>query len=187
MLTQGTYGLSRGGWVNGFNTDFKSFTVEVLLPVLPSLSLTKWAISHIGIHEEYAPWWNVETDTRSWEPHDMMHRNTLWVLSPGDAGQGFTLAIMAWVESPWYSSHLFLVPRIQQRSIGRVNKHVEFIGQFKEIPWERAHSTLVPFVLYYLPPFIHSLRPNSDNVMDQSSKIRAPQWIRDQVEHVRGL
>jgi hypothetical protein len=41
MIAQGTYGLTRGIWVNGFNTVFKSFAVEVFLPDLPSLSLTK--------------------------------------------------------------------------------------------------------------------------------------------------
>jgi hypothetical protein len=55
MITQGTDGLSRGIWENGFNNDFKSFAVEVFLPDLPSLSLTQWALSHIGIREEYAP------------------------------------------------------------------------------------------------------------------------------------
>jgi hypothetical protein len=153
MITQGIDGLSRGVWANGLNTDFMSFTVQVFLPALLSLSLTKWALSHIGMYEEYAPWWNVETDTSSREPHNA--NNTLSVLSPGVTIQGFTAAIVAWVESPWDSSHLFLVPRIQQRSFERVNKYAEFIGQFKEVPWGRAHSPLVPFVLYYLPPFIH--------------------------------
>jgi hypothetical protein len=86
---------------------------------------------------------------------------------------------MAWVESPWDSSHLFLVPRIQQRSLGRVNKHEEFIGQFKGLPWGRTHSPLVHFV--------RSLKTNNDDVMDPSSKMRAPQWVRDQVEHLSGL
>jgi hypothetical protein len=98
----------------------------------------------------------------TWEPQHLMHSDNLWVLSPGVSRQGFNSAIMAWVESPWDSSYLlFLVPRIQQRSVGRVNKHVEFIGQFKEIPWGRAHSPLVPFALYYLPPFIRSLKPTA--------------------------
>jgi hypothetical protein len=97
MITQGTDGLSRGIWSNGFNAYFKYFAVEVFLPALSSLSLTKWALSHIEIHEEYAPWWNVETDTSLWEPHKLMHTNTFGVLSPGVARQGFTAAIMAWV------------------------------------------------------------------------------------------
>jgi hypothetical protein len=49
MITQGTDGLSRRLWSNGFNTDFKYFLVEVLLPALPYLSLTQWALSHIEI------------------------------------------------------------------------------------------------------------------------------------------
>jgi hypothetical protein len=47
MITQDTAGLSRGIWANGLNTDFKSFTVEVFLPALLYVSLTKWALSHI--------------------------------------------------------------------------------------------------------------------------------------------
>jgi hypothetical protein len=151
MITQGTDGLRRGIWPNGFNTYFKSFAIEVFLPAFPYLSMTKWALSHIEILEEHPPWCNVETDTSLWELNKLMHTNTFWVLSPRAARQGFTDAIMAWLESTWDSSHLFLVPRIQQRSLGRVNKHVEFIGKFKEIPWGRTHSPLFPFVLYYLP------------------------------------
>jgi hypothetical protein len=41
IITQGTDDSSRGVWVNGFITDFKSFAVEVFLPDLPSLYLTK--------------------------------------------------------------------------------------------------------------------------------------------------
>jgi hypothetical protein len=51
MITQGTDGLSRGVWANGFNTDLKSFAVEVFLPTLPSLPLTEWALSHIDIQK----------------------------------------------------------------------------------------------------------------------------------------
>jgi hypothetical protein len=156
MITQVTDDLSRGIWSNGFNTDFKYFAVQVFIPALPSPSLIEWALSHIEIHEEYAPWWNVETDTSSWEPLKMIHTKTCRVLSPGFTRQGFTAAIMAWVEPPWDSSHLFLVPRIQQRRFGCVNKHVEFIGQFKEIPWGRTHSPLVPFVLF-TSPLLHIL------------------------------
>jgi hypothetical protein len=68
MIIQGTDGLIRGVWANGFSTDLNSFEVEVLLPAFPSLSLTKWDLSHIGIQAEHATWWNVETDTSSWAP-----------------------------------------------------------------------------------------------------------------------
>jgi hypothetical protein len=41
IITQGTDGLSRGIWANGINADFKLFAVEVFLPDLSSVSLTK--------------------------------------------------------------------------------------------------------------------------------------------------
>jgi hypothetical protein len=97
MITQGNDGLSRGVWANGFNTDFESFALEVFLPDLTSLYLTEWALRHIGIQKEHAAWWNVETGTSLWAPHNLMHTHTFWVLSPGVARQGFTAAIMAWV------------------------------------------------------------------------------------------
>jgi hypothetical protein len=112
MITQDTDGMSRDIWANGLNADLKSFTLEVFVPALPSVSLTNWALSHIGILEEYAPFWNVETDTNSWEPQNLIHNNNLWVLLPGVFRQGFTVAIMDWVESPWNSSDLYLVARI---------------------------------------------------------------------------
>jgi hypothetical protein len=92
---------------------------------------------------------NTMADTSSWEPHNLMYNSTLWVHSLGVVIQGFTAAVMTWVESPWDSSQLFLVPRIQQMSFGWVNKHVEFIGQFKEVPWRWAHSLIVSFVLRF--------------------------------------
>jgi hypothetical protein len=49
MITQGIDGLRRWVWANGFNTDLQMFAVEVFLPALASLSLTQWALSHIGI------------------------------------------------------------------------------------------------------------------------------------------
>jgi hypothetical protein len=51
IITQGTDGLSRGIWENGFNTYFNSFAVEVFLPTLTYPSLTQWALSHIGLNE----------------------------------------------------------------------------------------------------------------------------------------
>jgi hypothetical protein len=96
MITQGTDGLSRGVWANGFNTYFKSFAVEVFIPAFPSLYLTQWALSHIGIQKEHAAWCNVETATSLWAPQHLMHAHNFWVLSPGVSRQGFTVSIMAW-------------------------------------------------------------------------------------------
>jgi hypothetical protein len=50
MITQGTDGLSRGVWTNGFNTCFKSFVVEVFLPALPSLSHDDFRGDTVVVH-----------------------------------------------------------------------------------------------------------------------------------------
>jgi hypothetical protein len=65
---------------NVFNTDLKSFAVEVFLPDLPPLSQTQWARSYIGIHTEHPSWWNVETNTSSWAPKHLTHTHTFSVL-----------------------------------------------------------------------------------------------------------
>jgi hypothetical protein len=127
---------------------FQVFCSRGIPASFSSLSLTKWALSHIEIHEEYPPWWNAETDTSLWEPHNLMHTNTFWVLPWRHQARFYCCHHGLDVPPPWNSSHLFLVPRIQQRSFGRINKHVELIGQFKEIPWGSTHSPLVPFVAF---------------------------------------
>jgi hypothetical protein len=61
MITQGTDGLSRGVCANGLNMDCKSFAVKAFLPALPPLYFNKWALKSIGIPEQYALVWNIET------------------------------------------------------------------------------------------------------------------------------
>jgi hypothetical protein len=94
----GTDVLSKGTWANGVNTYFKVFAVEVFHPALPSIYLTHWDLSHIGIQAQHAAWWNVETDTSSRAPQNLMHAHTFWILSLGVAIKGLTAAIMTWVE-----------------------------------------------------------------------------------------
>jgi hypothetical protein len=47
-----------------------------------------------------------------------------------------------------------------------------------------THLLSLLFCITPPPPFLSSLKPNSDDGMDQSSKMRAPQWVWDQVEHL---
>jgi hypothetical protein len=112
-------------------------------------------------------------------PQKLMHKNSFWVLHPGVARHGFSLAITAWVESPWDISYLFLVPRVQHRSFGRVNNRVEYIRQFKEVPWGMKHSPLVHFALSYLSPFQCYVKYDSENGVEETVTMRAPQWVRN--------
>jgi hypothetical protein len=55
--------------------------IQISIP-LTSMYFTKWALNNIGVPGQYIPVCNIETDTTYWEPHNVMHTNTLLVLSP---------------------------------------------------------------------------------------------------------
>mmetsp|Transcript_12752 Transcript_12752/g.18291 ORF Transcript_12752/g.18291 Transcript_12752/m.18291 type:complete len:131 (-) Transcript_12752:339-731(-) len=123
-----------------------------------------------------------------WTTTQMRHGDVVWTLSPTIAKQGFLAAVHAWLESPWDSSHIFIVPRILQRDYGRINKNIIFIGQFLDVPLPHDFTPVVPFVVFYLPPFVRSAKGlDPPPGLDTGPKFRCPEWIRTQVEHLRGL
>jgi hypothetical protein len=93
------------------------------------------------------------------------------------ARQALITAALAWAELPLNSSLLFIVPRVMQRDFGRVNCHIQYIGQFPQgtaIPYsplscpfvivlptfsqaESPHQTLLPVGLAFPPPLHTSL------------------------------
>jgi hypothetical protein len=94
---------------------------------------------------------------------------------------------MAWVEAPWYSSHIFLVPRLVQRDFGRVNKNILLVGHFRQLPLPADFQPLVPFLIFYLPTFIGSLlNPNSHDIVEPTS-VTYPKWVRAQADYLCGL
>ena len=71
-----------------------------------------------------------------------------------------------------------------QRDFGRLSKFVLFGGQFLDLPL--PFLPLVPFVLYYIPPFDRSAiykeqRLKHDQHLD-SPPIPIPSWIQDQID-----
>jgi hypothetical protein len=91
-----------------------------------------------------------------------MHQHVIWTLTPTLARQAFSTAAMAWVEAPWYSSHIWLVPHLMQRDFGRVNKNILLVGHFWQLPLPADVQPLVPFLIFYLPLFIRSIpKPNA--------------------------
>ena len=90
------------------------------------------------------------------------------------------------MESPSSSGHIFLTPRLLQRDYGRLSKFVLFGGQYTDL--SLPFVPLVPFVIYYLPPFDHSTiyksqRAQLDNHVDQPS-IRVPSWIQQEIDNM---
>ena len=98
-------------------------------------------------------------------------------------------AVLAWIEDPWHSSHIFIVPRVLHRVFGRVNINIVFWGQHSDVPLPIDFDPLVPIVLFYLPPFVRHLpraTPDSD-LLDEAAFLHRPRWLDQQLDEMRGL
>ena len=71
-----------------------------------------------------------------------------------------------------------------QRDFGRLSKFVLFGGQFFDLPL--PFIPLVPFVLYYIPPFnrsaIYAEQRLKYNEQLDSPPISIPSWIQEQID-----
>ena len=75
-----------------------------------------------------------------------------------------------------------------QRDFGRVNKNILYIGQFLDVPLPSSFLPLVPFLIFYLPPFIRSPKRLDDSPwLDDGAKFSCPEWVLTQMEHLRGM
>jgi hypothetical protein len=119
----------------------------------------------------------------------MLARHCIWSLTPTFARQGFLAGFFAWLEAPTLSSHIFIVPRLLQREFGRVNKHIVFVGQFHDVPVPANFDPLVPFLLFYLPPFRRELPVSWElgRRVEPPSFVPIPHWVDAQMEELRGL
>ena len=187
MIVQGTDGQSRGLWISPLTSRHPNITGALFRAAPPSDELRAWVVQLVG--SPFAPvHYTWETDTSPWCLRSMRHHHTIWSLSPTIARQGLLAAVHAWVESPWDSSHIFIVPRLMQRDFGRVNKNIIFMGQFLDLPLPVDFDPVVPFVVLYLPPFVRHAKGLDDSPrLDASPKFRCPDWVRTQMEYLRGV
>ncbi|MGH7974466.1 MAG: hypothetical protein ACREBR_02975 [bacterium] len=170
--------------------------MDVFRAVPSSPALLTWATTVVRSDTEIQNW-RLEDDSTPWLRGPLIGRSTFWTLSPFSARQAFSEALMAWVEDPLRGEHIFFVPRVLQRSFGRVSKHILFMGQFTEFPASTDFVPVVPFLLFYLPPFRRRLptlpfssHPGIDAEIlsvDVSPFAAWPGWVRSQVSFVRGL
>jgi hypothetical protein len=188
MIAQGTDGQSRGVWASPLTTNPTFKTADLFRPAILCNELVEWANTQVA---PFCVDWQFRTENDSWDLGSLIKQHTFWVVPPSMARQAMSTALMAWVESPLDSSHLFVVPRILQREFGRVNKHIRYIGQFHDLPPASLPSSpLVPFSLFYLAPFVRSLETSpvhDESGLDLSSNTSAPWWVYQQVSRMRGL
>ena len=158
-----------------------------LIPLLwraapASATILNWVLNIIPLTFPVSTTWTLYSDFSDWSQSPMIHQSFLWFISPSFARQAILRALSSWVESPTTSCHIFLVPRILQRDFGRLSKFVIFSGQYNDLPL--PFTLLVPFVLYFLPPFDHSIvyqQQLQQQSVDKTSN-RVPSWIQKELD-----
>ena len=110
----------------------------------------------------------------------MIGQSVMWCVSPSFVRQAILQALAAWVESPIDICHIFIVPRILQRDFGRLSKFVIFGGQYTNLPL--PFTPLVPFVVYFLPPFdrLRTYQRQIASPMDTSPNL-VPLWVQQEI------
>ena len=162
-----------------------------LIPLLwraatPTTALLQWVLSILPVCYPSNASWVFQTDMGNWTKTNMINKCVLWCPSPSFARQEFLQAISMWIETPTTCGHIFLVPRILQRQYGRLSKFILYHGQHDNLPL--PFTPLVPFVLYYIPPFnrldvYRHQRERERNRMDTPPDT-VPSWIRKEIERL---
>ena len=119
----------------------------------------------------------------------MLQRSVLWCISPALAHQPILQALAIWIETPTECERIFLTPRIFQRDFGRLSKFVLYAGQYDVllVPF----TPIVPFVLYFIPPFNRQRKFEEQLLQDQhrldTPTIPLPLWIQDKIASLHRL
>ena len=192
MIRQGTDGLSRGVLLQPLSACDGILPLQDLFrPADTSSDILRWALHMAQVPQPLSNQdWQILGDLDDWTLSNLIDRNTLWCVSPHFGKQCMLQALYAWVESPWNSAHLFVIPRVMQRDFGRVSKYILMIDQSWSPPL--SFIPVLPFLVYYLPPFNRltaflSKRDALDNRLDEAPPPRAPAWVKRQVDDLQRL
>jgi hypothetical protein len=187
MIDEGTDGLSQGLWLPP-QWIHRSSLVESALalgPVQYGPALGQWALNLVGLPKDTL--FKLHESLAAWSFTDIAEQTSLWIPSPEIARQAIVKFLDIWVESATTTRGIFLVPRIMQRDWGHISKHIVEIATIylTTLPMECAYSSLIPFVVLYVPYFSRFL-PSSR--MDEPTKgYYFPKWHEAQAEHMRWL
>ena len=183
LIRQGTDGLSRGVAMQPLASNLSNGLIPLLWRAAPaSPSTLNWALDKLPLQLPNSTTWTYQSDFSDWSQSLMIHQSVLWCISPSFARQAILRALSTWVESPTTSCHIFLVPRLLQRDFGRLSKFVIFSGQYIDLPL--PFTPLVPFVLYFLPPFdrnsVYQQQLQQQSVDKTSNNV--PSWIQREID-----
>ena len=159
---------------------------EVLQPVKYSWGLQRWACTTLHLSKHY-PLRHL-SDLSHWNTKNILHQITIWTPSPEVARQAVDCFLTYWVESPYDTAAIFLIPRVLQRDWHFMSKHVQEVGVYHppDLPSYASYSSLIPFCLLFCP-FFTSRLPTPKGMDSSSNSNRFPEWYREQADALRRL
>ena len=187
MIRQGADGLSRGIRVTPERMERSTFleASRVLSAVPYNPAWMIWAFHQLPVIHAL-PWRHVGS-LDSWDFHLLAGHMTFWTPSPEIARQAITCFLQSWCEQPTTMGAVFCIPRVMQRIWGNLSRHIQELGVFdpEVLPSECCYESLIPVVLLYVPPFVHSLPSARVDAPSVSSKL--PRWAQRQADGLRGM
>ena len=184
MILQGTDGLSRGLSLSQFNLRPTDLYDRLFRPLPPCPKIAQWALSLTTSSAKRVEDWGFVKDLDDWETKLSTHSRLIWFPTAQTCRQAMTAASLNWSEHPLTHEHIFVVPRLCQRSFGRVNRHISFIGQYLDVP----HLPFVPLthtLVFHLPPFVRTLGADPD--VDSPTPCPRPRWVSNQAILMHGM
>jgi hypothetical protein len=193
MIVQGTDGLSRGVWVSPLHTTVNPVltTAQVFDPIPFTSALTPWVLQEAGLALDtpvtFRPW------NGRWTARPVLHRTTIWCPPPEMARQLLCFLLGRWVESPWDTSALLVIPRVLQRQWMNLSKHVTEVGLYQpsEFPFSCLQALPIPVVVLHIATYQRSLpspsEPDDLAGLDAPSLPPNAKWHRQQAECLRRL
>ena len=121
-----------------------------------------------------------------WQFGDISGCLTCWAPAPEWADQLIIDYLTAWVENPWTSSAVFVIPRVFQRRWSGLSRYVLELGTVAAVDVPGYTQTDIPVVIMYVPSHVRSLPP-PDRSMDLHAGPPGPAWHWRQAEYVRRL
>ena len=172
LIHQGTDGLSRGVWMSYHNWDRtpENITKGIFCAVQPTPA--QWdQLLFLAQAPRSTPIW---PSAQPPHPDQLLHRWTAFHPSPEAARQAIIFFMETWVESPYDTGGVFIIPRVLTASWHFISKHVREVAVLA--PGDVAHPAglPIPSVLLVISPFCASL-PTSNPSMDHH---RGPPHIR---------
>jgi hypothetical protein len=189
MILQSSDGLSRGVWTSADRLLRSSIEESRLaLGGVPyTVLLGEWARQVLGL----APGTPLEhqDDYSDWSSCRILRQWSVWTPSPEVARQSIAHFLDIWVEEPWWTGGIFLIPRVLQKQWGFMSKSMVEWGVYdpSSLPWGARYASLIPLVVVVCFPHLRRLPENKDGV--ERSTIARPleRWHAAQADDMRRL